>query len=132
MPRSLRAIGVSGYLTVDAYFCGATFRMSAPFRESRPVVPRYSITPLPATGAYIFAKLSSTFMRWVRSWMVGKKPYFSRGPATQATGTPGATRARNRLGPKLTTVTTFSFLGSYSRASWLNLHGVENFLSSQE
>src|SRR5713226_5183006 len=26
-------------------------RTSAPFKESRPVVPRYSITPLPTTGA---------------------------------------------------------------------------------
>ena len=53
----------SGYFTSDLYLPGATFRMSAPFSESRPVVPRYSITPLPSIGLYIRAKRSSIARR---------------------------------------------------------------------
>src|SRR3984893_9217032 len=48
--------------------------------------------------------------------MVGRKPYLSKGPATHATGTPCTTRDRGRPSPMLTVVTTFSFLGSNSRA----------------
>ncbi len=63
--------------------------------------------------------------------MVGRKPYCSSGPATQATGTPGTDSARNRLGPKLTVVTTFSFFGSMSRATRPSQPSVPTLSASQ-
>src|SRR6266480_3898564 len=63
--------------------------------------------------------------------MVGKKPYLSSGPPTHATGTPGTDRDRGRLGPKLTVVTTFSFLGSNSRATRPSQPSVPTLTGSQ-
>ena len=63
--------------------------------------------------------------------MFGRKPYFSSGPATHATGTPGTDRARNRHGPKLTVVTTFSFFGSISRATRPSQPSVPTLSASQ-
>ena len=47
-----------------------------------------------------------------------------------ATGTPGATRARKRLGPMLTEVTTFSLLGSNSRTTRPNQPSVPSLSGS--
>src|SRR5271165_426350 len=63
--------------------------------------------------------------------MVGRKPYFSSAPPTQATGTPGTASDRGRLGPKLTVVTTFSFLGSNSRATRPSQPSVPTLIGSQ-
>ena len=51
--------------------------------------------------------------------------------STQATGTPGNTKARNRLGPKLTVVTMFSFPGSRSLVASPSQPSVPSFSGSQ-
>src|SRR5271166_2262397 len=63
--------------------------------------------------------------------MVGRKPYLSNGPATHATGTPCTTSDRGRLGPMLTVVTTFSLLGSNSRATRPSHPSVPTLIGSQ-
>ena len=51
MPLSFLAMEVLGYCTVEEYFCGATFRMSAPSMASSPVCPKYFMTSsVPITG----------------------------------------------------------------------------------
>ncbi len=51
--------------------------------------------------------------------------------STQATGTPGSVNARNRLGPKLTVVTTFSLLGSISLVALPSQPSVPSLSGSQ-
>ena len=51
--------------------------------------------------------------------------------STQATGTPGRTSARKRLGPKLTVVTMFSLLGSMSLVASPSQPSVPNVSGSQ-
>ena len=55
----------------------------------------------------------------------------SSAPATHATGTPGTASARNRHGPKLTAVTTFSFFGSNSRTTRPSQPSVPTLSASQ-
>ena len=89
------------------------------------------MTPLPGSGLYIREKRSSIANRCCWSWMPGRKPYCSSGPATHATGTPGTDKARNRHGPKLTAVTTFSFFGSNSRTTRPSQPSVPTLSGSQ-
>ena len=86
--------------------------------------------PVPIAGLYIAAKRSRTCLR-CSPWMVGRKPYFSSGPPTHATGTPGTANDRGRLGPKLTVVTTFSLFGSNSRATRPSHPSVPTLTGSQ-
>ena len=79
----------------------------------------------------MWENVSSTFSRCAWSRIVGRKPYCSSGPATQATGTLGTASARNRHGPKLTAVTTFSFFGSNSRTTRPSQPSVPTLSASQ-